>query len=85
MVAEVLPRRLFSVEEYHRMAELGIFDGERVELLDGIVLQLPPLGIEHWSRHGQIVKYVIQSLGPLAQVHGRIPLPLRDRDEPNPI
>jgi Uma2 family endonuclease len=84
MAVELLPRRLFSVEEYHRMAELGLFEDERVELLDGIVFRMPPLGIDHCSRHGQVVKYLIETLGSFAQVQGQISLPLGDRNEPEP-
>ena len=37
MAIEVeIPRRQFTVEEYHRMADAGIFQpGERVELIEG--------------------------------------------------
>lgn len=35
------PRRLFTVDEYHRMAEAGVFGPEeRVELIEGEILEL---------------------------------------------
>ena len=41
-------RRLFTVEEYCAMAELGILEeGERVELLDGEIILMPPIGEPH--------------------------------------
>ena len=41
-------RRLFTVEEYCAMAELGILEeGERVELLDGEIILMPPMGELH--------------------------------------
>ncbi len=41
-------RRLFTVEEYCAMAELGILEeGERVELLDGEIVVMPPIGEPH--------------------------------------
>ena len=44
-------RRLFTVEEYCAMAELGILEeGERVELLDGEIILMPPIGEPH--EHG---------------------------------
>ena len=44
-------RRLFTVEEYCAMAELGILEeGERVELLDGEIILMPPMGELH--EHG---------------------------------
>src|SRR5918996_6627828 len=49
MAIEVeLPRRLFTVEEYHRMAEAGIFrPDERVELIEGEIVQMAPIGPRH--------------------------------------
>jgi Uma2 family endonuclease len=41
-------RRRFTVDEYHRMAEAGILrEDERVELLDGDVLEMSPTGDRH--------------------------------------
>ncbi|MDX2168439.1 MAG: Uma2 family endonuclease [Deltaproteobacteria bacterium] len=41
-------RRRFTVDEYHRMGEAGVFGPEdRVELLDGEVIEMSPIGSEH--------------------------------------
>ena len=41
-------RRPITVAEYQRLAEMGFFaDDERVELLDGELIVMPPLGFEH--------------------------------------
>ena len=41
-------RRKLDVDAYHRMAEVGIFGAdERVELIDGEIYQMVPLGSEH--------------------------------------
>ncbi|MBI4203087.1 MAG: Uma2 family endonuclease [Chloroflexi bacterium] len=48
-------RRLFSVEEYVKMAEAGILTGDdRVELLEGEIVEMPPIG----SPHGGTVGYL---------------------------
>ncbi|MDE2938484.1 MAG: Uma2 family endonuclease [Chloroflexota bacterium] len=40
--------RKFTVEEYYRMAEVGILrPDERVELIDGEVIVMPPIGEPH--------------------------------------
>jgi Uma2 family endonuclease len=49
----VLPQRPFSVAEFHRLAEAGILDRkERVELLDGLVIEMAAIG----SRHAATVR-----------------------------
>jgi len=41
-------RRLFSVDEFHQMAEAGVFgEGDRLELLDGEIVQMTPIGSRH--------------------------------------
>ena len=58
MDAQVLKRR-FSVDEFHQMAEAGIFgDGDRVELLAGEVVEMTPIG----SRHAACVRRPIARL-----------------------
>ena len=40
--------RKFTVEEYFQMVEAGIIqDGERVELIEGEILLMPPMGFHH--------------------------------------
>lgn len=38
-------RRRFTIEEYHRMIEVGIFrDDERAELIEGEIIEMSPIG-----------------------------------------
>jgi Uma2 family endonuclease len=77
--------RIFTVDEYHRMITAGIVRArERVELLDGLIVTMPPLGIPHWTRPYQVVAYLSAILAGRAQVHGQISLPLGERSEPEP-
>jgi len=51
-----LTRRRFSVDEYERMGEAGILgEDDRVELLDGEIVEMTPIG----SRHAATVKRLI--------------------------
>jgi hypothetical protein len=44
----VPPRRKLSVHDYHRMGEIGVLAcDERVELLDGELYEMPPIGDGH--------------------------------------
>lgn len=41
-------RRHFTVHEYYRMAEAGILrEDDRVELIEGEVVEMPPIGSQH--------------------------------------
>jgi len=41
-------KRVFSVDEFHRMTEAGVFaEGDRLELLDGEIVRMTPIGSRH--------------------------------------
>lgn len=41
-------KRLFTVDEFHQMAEGGVFgEDDRLELLDGEIVQMTPIGSRH--------------------------------------
>ncbi len=55
-------RRLFTVEEYHRMAEAGILsEDDRVELIEGELVAMSPIG----SRHAATVARLTTLLFPV--------------------
>ncbi|MEE9320096.1 MAG: hypothetical protein V3U76_06585 [Granulosicoccus sp.] len=47
--AQELPRKhRLSVDDYHRMGEAGILaDGVRVELIEGEIIDMTPIGSRH--------------------------------------
>ena len=49
--SESLPtreKRKFTAAEYYRMAEVGVLEpDERVELIDGVIVAMPPIGLRH--------------------------------------
>ena len=41
-------KRLFTVDDFYRMADAGIFtEDDRVELIDGEIIEMSPIGIRH--------------------------------------
>jgi Uma2 family endonuclease len=42
--------RRWTRDDYLRVAETGVFDGERVELLNGVIVRMSPIGAPHvWT------------------------------------
>lgn len=84
MLLEMQPRK-FTVAEFHRMAEEGILrDDERVELLDGLLIPMSPIGPPHRALHWQIDDYLKRVLSGQALVSGKWSQPLGEFNEPQP-
>src|SRR5262245_24129021 len=86
MAIEVeIPRRRFTVAEYHRMAEVGIFrPGERVELIEGEIVQMAPIGPRHAGCVINATRLFIMQLGGRAVVSPQNPVVIQPRSEPQP-
>ncbi len=77
--------REFTVTEFHRMADAGIIAGdERVELLDGQIVEMAPIGVRHWDQHASIVRYLNAVLAGRATIVGQGSFPLGLISEPQP-
>jgi Uma2 family endonuclease len=86
MIMAVLPaRRRFTVSDYHRMGKAGILaPDERVELIEGEIVALSPIGRSHASvvlRHNVLLSRALQDR---ALVSVQNPLGLSDVSEPVP-
>lgn len=78
------PRRL-SVDEYHRMIEAGILDeDERVELLEGVVVEMTPQGPPHAYCIEWLTRFLIRTLSDEYTVRPQLPLTLGGWNEPEP-
>ncbi len=77
--------RIWTVEEYHRMAETGILDeDERVELLEGKIIWMSAKGTAHRSAVGKTDYLFKNLLKNRAWVSTQDPIQLNDRSEPEP-
>ncbi len=79
----VIPRRRFTREEYYRIAETGVFDGERVELIEGEVVQMSPIGPAHGEAVTLMAEVLWRLFGEGYRVRVQMPLSLGD-SEPEP-
>jgi Uma2 family endonuclease len=77
------PRRLTRAE-YDRMIVLGFFHGERLELIHGTLLRMPPIGPPHASVVTRLTKMLLPPLDGRAEVRTQQPIYAYDDSEPEP-
>jgi Uma2 family endonuclease len=78
-------RHLISVDAFHRMGEAGILGpADRVELIDGEIIDMSPIGVLHAAIVARLASYFSQQLGRAAVVWCQNPLRLDDISEPEP-
>jgi Uma2 family endonuclease len=84
----VAPRLLkgpFTVADYHRMAEAGVLSPDaRVELLDGQVVEMNPIGSRHAGCVNRLTRMLTLAAGERATVAIQNPAILDDFSEPQP-
>jgi Uma2 family endonuclease len=85
-----------SLENYHRLVEAGGFEGERVELLDGLLVRMSPKSERHeaateflleWlMKHVDLDRYVVgcQRALTIGNSEPEPDLVVRERDTPRP-
>ena len=77
--------RLWTVEEYHQMAEAGIFHPEeRVELIAGQIIRMSAKGTAHTAAVRRTAKVLRNLLFNQAEVYTQDPIQLNDFSEPEP-
>ncbi len=68
---------------YHRMAELGLFEGKRVELIEGEVIEMSPVSPRHFASGDSIQRLFNRLFGEGYWVRFQGPLALGE-SEPEP-
>ncbi len=76
--------RSWSKQEYYRLAELGFFDGQRVELLEGKIVVLSPQKPPHWAAVDRVTELLRRVFGAGYHVRMQGPLDLGQVSEPEP-
>jgi Uma2 family endonuclease len=76
--------RRWSRAEYYKMAELGLFHGQRVELIEGRIVEMPALTPPHSTATKKTERSLEAAFGP--GFHARIqgPLSLGTSSDPEP-
>jgi len=75
----------FTVEEYHKLAEVGILEeDDRVELLDGEIIIMSPIGYRHAKAVRRLNKSFIRQSKDRYEVDVQDPVVIGEYSEPEP-
>lgn len=85
-ILEPARKRLLTVDDYHRMAEAGIFGpDERVELIDGEIIAMPPpIGLARAGTIDYLTRQFVKAVDDRAIVRVQNPVRLSEHSEPEP-
>lgn len=84
-VAVRIPRRRFTTTEYHLMGEAGVLtEDDRVELLDGQIVQMSPIGTPHSSTVARLNALFFRGFRDRATIWVQNPIVLDRWSEPQP-
>jgi Uma2 family endonuclease len=86
VLAEVgIQRRRFTVEEYYRLAEVGILhEHDRVELIEGEIIVMSPIGLRRGTCVIRLTRELVMALGRRALLSPSLPVRLSPDTEPQP-
>jgi Uma2 family endonuclease len=77
--------RLFTAREYQRLADLGLLgEDERIELIEGLIVQLPPKSPPHAAATTRANMLLQRLVGEAAVISVHNPILLDDLSEPEP-
>jgi Uma2 family endonuclease len=78
------PRHRFTLDEWHQIVEAGVLRDQHVELLDGEIYEMTPIGPPHQSVVDRLNHLLVTTFGDRAIVRVQGPVPARPRSEPQP-
>jgi Uma2 family endonuclease len=77
--------KLFNLDEYHRLIELGFFqENDQIELIRGELVQMAAKGTRHSVGKTKLLRALDRLIGDRAVVRGQKPIILPENSEPEP-
>jgi len=77
-------KRLITAEEYHKMAEVGILQERGLELINGEIIEMTPIGSRHLSCVNFLNELLLEQLGRKVIVSIQNPVRISKYNEPEP-
>lgn len=85
VMTDWITRHRITVDEYYRMAEVGILAPDaRVELIEGEIIDMGKIGTAHARSTVHLTRLLMEAVGTRATVLPQVPLHLSDISEPIP-
>jgi Uma2 family endonuclease len=69
---------------YHQLGQSGAFNGRRVQLVEGVVIEMSPMGIDHANVVSLLTRHLVRSVDDRLLVRVQVPLAVGDDSEPEP-
>lgn len=83
--AAPVQRHRLTVDDYHRMGEAGVLGPDaRVELIEGEVLDMAPMGSQHFWMLSRLNRLLVPAVADRAIVVSQAPIRLDAHNEPEP-
>ena len=76
--------RLWTREEYDRLVDLGFFNGERLELIEGRIYQMSPLRVPHSVAVELVDRYLRRAFSQGHRIRVQLPFRSAEGSEPEP-
>ena len=76
--------RRWTLKEYYKLADEGLFRGQRVELIDGRIVQMPPMMNPHAAAIELVKRALEPAFGPAFWVRMQLPLHFGRYSAPEP-
>lgn len=78
-------KKLFTIDEYHRLVDLGFFtENDRIELIRGEIVEIAPKRTPHSVCNSLLWKQLYELVGKLAEIRVQEPITLSSSSEPEP-
>lgn len=85
MSIDLIARYRFTVDEYHRMGEAGVFaEDARVELINGEIVEMTPIGSRHAALVRRLDRWLQRWIGEELLVSAQQPIRIESDGEPVP-
>lgn len=81
----VASRRKFTIDEYHKLVDLGFFpEDDRIELIRGEIIEMAPKRTPHSVCNSCLWKQLYELIGKQAEIRVQEPIILPSNSEPEP-